>query len=115
MQFVRKHFGALLLAAGLNWSSFWSGVKWLWDWAGRFDLVYTHAGEIGAVGGMIGYLTNPPPWAIFPTALVGVLIVLWDIRHPGAIGGFFKKNVMAILVGAIALCLLGAGAKLHSL
>lgn len=30
---------------------------------------------------MFDFFLNPPPWLIFPSFLVGVLLVLWDIRR----------------------------------
>ncbi|HEY1736083.1 MAG TPA: hypothetical protein VGG12_05510, partial [Methylovirgula sp.] len=79
---IKKHWGSLLLAFGINGPSLWAGLKWLWDWASRFDLVVSHADDISKVGGVIAYVTNPPPWTIFPTVAIGILIVLWDVRHP---------------------------------
>ena len=37
--FVAKHWRALLLAIGINGPQLWAGLKWIWDWAGRLNLV----------------------------------------------------------------------------
>jgi hypothetical protein len=109
--FIAKHWRALLLALGINWPSFWAGIKWLWDWAGRLDLVATHAKELRGFGGMVEFFTNPPPWTIFPTAIIGILIVLWDIRRP-KVGLHLStpKNRMLLFAGISAICLVASAA-----
>jgi hypothetical protein len=105
---VERHWRALLAAVAINFPSLWHGIKWLWDWAGRFDVVASH---IHGIGGVMSFLTNPPPWTVFFTGLLGVLIVLWDVRHPNTLRNLTSaKNRMGLYLGlAIACLLVGTG------
>jgi hypothetical protein len=106
--FIAKHWGALSLALLVNFPSLWKGVVWVLEWAARLDFIATHAHGLPGVGGLRGFITNPPPWTVFVTGMIGVLIVLWDIRHPHSVKRAAEKNRMAFLLGATVVCLIGA-------
>jgi hypothetical protein len=108
---IAKYRRGITLAALLNFGNIWQGIKYIWDWAGRFDLVHTHMSDLHQVGGLIDFLINPPRWTVFPLIIVGVLVVLWDVRRPKALGNITAvKNRMAIFIGLSAACfLLGSG------
>jgi hypothetical protein len=110
--FIAKHRNALLAALVVNGPQLWAGIKWFWDWAARLDLVVSHVSDLPKVGGMMNYLTGPPPWTVFLTSAIGIAIVLWDIRHPGAFRDSITatKNRMAFLVGAGIVCFVAAAA-----
>src|SRR5579863_7515562 len=109
--FIVKHWRTLLLALGINGPQIWNGIKWLWDWLGRIDLVANHVGDLREFAGMIGFLTNPPPWMVFVTGAIGVIIILWDIRRPETLRTVaIPKNRMALFLGIAVVCFIATGA-----
>ena len=93
--FFKKHLAAILTGTAFNLPALWKGVVWLTDWLSRFDLWRTYGRELPGAAAVIGYLLNPPPWTVFLTGTVGVLIVLWDVRR--------QAKTPAIVVPEIAL------------
>lgn len=55
-----------------------SGVKWLWDWLGRIDLVVGHMDDLKAVWTMVA---APPPWLNLILVVLGIGLIWWDLRH----------------------------------
>jgi hypothetical protein len=109
--FMAKHRAAILAALVINGPQLWAGIKWFLDWAARLDFVASHFGDVPRVTGMIGYLTNPPPWTVFLTSIIGIGIILYDIRKPGAWrSAIAAKNRMGIFIGAAIICLFAAAA-----
>ena len=105
---IKKHWGALLAALGFNFPSLWQGIKWIWDWFGRLDLVASHLPHFKKIGDMIGFIFNPPPWMIFPSVIIGGLIIWWDVRRarrPSKLPAF-KAKMSFPIIGMI-LCGLG--------
>ena len=95
LAFFKKHFGAILAGTVINLPALGKGAIWLTDWLSRFDFWKTYGSELPGAAVMIGYLTNPPPWTVFITSSLAVLIVLWDVRR--------QTKTAEIIVPAAAL------------
>jgi hypothetical protein len=78
---IIRYWRGISLATLFNLPSLWEGIKWLWDWFGRFDVATNYLRDLWGFKPMIGFLTNPPPWTVFPSVLFGVLVILWDARR----------------------------------
>jgi hypothetical protein len=106
---IKKYWLGLTGAAVLNGGHIWQGIRWLWDWAGRFDIVHSHMHDLKQVSGMIGFLANPPPWTVFPSMLIGAAIILWDIRRHRSgyrslnLGGHMSIPLIGMVVCGIGL------------
>jgi hypothetical protein len=109
--FFAKHFAVLVTGTVINLPFLWKGAVWITDWLARFDFWVTHRHELQGLDSMFGLLTNPPPWMVFVTGGIAVLIVLWDIRHPNTLRNLTTaKNRMGLYLGiAIACLVLGTG------
>jgi hypothetical protein len=78
---IAKYWRGLSAAAILTFPNVWEGIKWAWDWLGRLDLFSNHLPDFHGIDPVIGFLTNPPPWTIFPSIFFAVAVVLWDVRR----------------------------------
>jgi hypothetical protein len=108
LSFFFKYWRGISLAALLNVNHIWSGVKWLLDWASRLDLVASHINEFEKLRGVAGLFTDPPPWAVFPSVLIGALAILWDIRRHRE--GYRPRTLKArMTIPIIGMVLCGAG------
>ena len=67
----QKTLGGIVGSFRINFPSLWQGIKWIWDWFGRLDLVASHLPHFKKMGDMIGFIFNPPPWMIFPSVIIG--------------------------------------------
>lgn len=113
--FLARHFGAILVGVGINIPSLWRGFVWLTDWLARYDYWATRGPDIPGLGAMLGFITNPPPWMVFVTGILGVAIVLWDVHRPNTLDEIktilgAQKNRMALFISlSIAFLLLSGG------
>lgn len=74
-----------------------AGVLWLWDWGGRFDLLYNHGGSV------LSFLLNPPTWVLWLTLVVGIICIAWDSRRAQARGeGALAKSGNQVLLETAA-------------
>ncbi|THD45044.1 MAG: hypothetical protein E7774_08820 [Bradyrhizobium sp.] len=109
--FSIKHWPSWLAACALL-PSLWSGIKWLLDWAERLDFIASHISGIEGSGAVFGALTNPPPWAIFPTAIIGGALIWYDVKHPNwwrKVGATANKYRVTLIICIAAFCFLAGG------
>jgi hypothetical protein len=78
---IIRYWRGISLATFFNLPSLWEGIKWFWDWFGRFDVAANYLRDLWGFKPLIGFLTNPPPWTVFPSVLFGILVILWDVRR----------------------------------
>jgi hypothetical protein len=76
-----KHWRAVLGALALL-QPVWTFIKWTWDWLGRLDLVASHLHDFG-VQAVLDFIENPPPAALVPSIIIGLLLIWWDLKRKG--------------------------------
>jgi hypothetical protein len=79
MDFIRRRWISILTLLGFV-PSLWSGIKWLFDWGARVDLVATKI-ELGWGDALMEFLLNPPPWFAIVAVPIGLLLIWWDSRR----------------------------------
>jgi hypothetical protein len=80
MHWIRRHWVALLSAIPLIPTVFkWLG--WIVSRGGDMDFVISRTNDPGWVGTMIGWIINPPGWAILPLIAGGLFLIWLDVRR----------------------------------
>jgi hypothetical protein len=103
---ITRYWRGLSVAAFLSLPNIWQGIKWVWDWFGRLDLFTNHLSNFRGIAPVTDFLTNPPPWTIFPSIVLGVLVILWDVRRQDR-EGYASQTLdlnQKLLVGFHSFC-----------
>jgi hypothetical protein len=80
MRFFRRHWPTIL-AIGSNLPAIWRGLVWIFDWEVRIETFVAQLREVGNWTVMISLLLNPPPWIIWVTLPIGLLLIWWDVHR----------------------------------
>jgi hypothetical protein len=93
----------------------WDGIKWILDWFGRFDLIASHLHDFG-MQAVLDFISNPPPWTVWPTIGLGCLLIWWDVkRKEVAELEPNRKILIAFYIGcaAVAVAIWGTALALY--
>jgi hypothetical protein len=78
---LKRHWPTILAVVS-NLPAIWRGIVWLFDWEVRIESFLAQFRQLGGFAVVIQFLLNPPPWLIWITLPIGLLLIWWDARRP---------------------------------